>query len=212
MKKTLFTAALAFVLSIGGFALSADDVTVSDNSDESGLWDLQLVVKAKDKGFLTKGLASLAAESNNKSFGYYKNKAGEFVSLADSMKSAKAVVDANGASVTFGLGKFDANETLQFGYGSNPDPNATPGQSAAFEPINPSLTVSSDAGFHAGYDIDSFYQLDFPKDPFNGKIEIYVMGEPLPASTVTLLVALGAAAAFLLYNNRKTRVRRIEQA
>ena len=36
-----------------------------------------------------------------------------------------------------------------------------------------------------------WYSADFSKDPFDGKIEVLVMGEPLPSPAVTILVALG---------------------
>ena len=202
MSKTLFTAALAFVLSIGGFVMSAQaqeaqNQTVSEPSAEAGLW--QLVVSAKDETLLNKGLKAIAVNSNEKSFGYKVG--GKFISLSDAMVGAPSAADGDKVSATLELGSFNPTEQLQFGYG---DENS-------FDAIS-GLKISSDAGFHAGYNIDSFYKLDFTKDPFDGKIEIYVLGEPLPASTVTLLVALAAAAGLLLYNNRRTRARFSAQA
>ena len=135
-----------------------------------------------------------------KEFGYKVN-GGAFVSLSSAMESARSAADGDKVSATLELGSFNPTEQLQFGYG---DENG-------FEAI-PELKISSDAGFHAGYNIDSFYQLDFPQDPFHGRIEILALGAPLPASTVTLLVALAAAAGLLLYNNRRTRARFSAQA
>jgi hypothetical protein len=202
MSKTLFTAALAFVLSIGGFVMSAQaedaqNQTVSEPSAEAGLW--QLVVSAKDETLLNKGLKAIAVNSNEKSFGYKVGS--EFTSLSEAMEKPSLVTGDDKVSATFILGNFSPEAQLQFGYG---DENV-------FDAISAPLKVSSDAGFHAGYNIDSFYQLDFEKDPFNGKIEILI-GEPLPASTVTLLVALAAAAGLLLYNNRRARARFSAQA
>lgn len=199
MSKTLFTAALAFVLSIGGFVMSAQAEDAQDQTvSEAGLWNL--VVSAKDETLLKQGLASIAVNSKDKSFGYVVN-GGEFTSLSEAMEKPSLVTGDDKVSATFKLGNFSPEAQLQFGYR---DENG-------FDAISAPLKVSSDAGFHAGYNIDSFYQLDFEKDPFNGKIEILI-GEPLPASTVTLLVALAAAAGLLLYNNRRARARFSAQA
>ena len=55
--------------------------------------------------------------------------------------------------------------------------------------VTPStITVlSSDPGYFAGYNAESFYQLDFDENPFDGTIEVAIIGEPLPGSTVTLI-------------------------
>ena len=95
MSKTLFTAALAFVLSIGGFVMSAQaqeaqNQTVSAPSAEAGLW--QLVVSAKDEASLNKGLKSIAVNSSKKEFGY-KAKEGAFVSLSSAMTNAQSAAD-----------------------------------------------------------------------------------------------------------------------
>lgn len=37
----------------------------------------------------------------------------------------------------------------------------------------------------------AWYDTDFAEDPFDGLIEVYVVGEPLPPATTTLLIALG---------------------
>ena len=199
MSKTLFTAALAFVLSIGGFALSADDVSPIPVAftNES----LRLVAQSSNDFDLKSHLATLAADSvKGTSFGYKKN--GEFVSLATLMQDAEIVAEGEKASATISIpGKFQKDDVFQFGYDNG----------ETFEAISPTL-IASDPAFNAGYNIDSFYHLDFSQDPFNGKFDILVMGEPLPASTVTMLVALAAAAALLLFRNRKTRARFSAQA
>ena len=38
---------------------------------------------------------------------------------------------------------------------------------------------------------NSWYPYDFASDPFDGIIEVLVVGEPLPSTTTTLIVALG---------------------
>jgi hypothetical protein len=193
MSKTLFTAALAFVLSIGGFALSAAD-SITLNKDFSLV---KLVVQTNIEGNLIENLTRTSSETSTKMpFGYVKNN-GDFVPLQKSM-TEKEVVNDETKSTTFVLGKFKQGDTFQFGYSNGTD----------FE----ALSVASDPAFNAGYNIDGFYHLDFGEDPFNGKLDIMVMGEPLPASTVTMLVALAAAAALLLFRNRKTRARFSAQA
>ena len=194
MKKTLFTAALAFVLSIGGFVLSAEDVS-------SDL--LKLVIASESTFDLTNGLSLLTGSSvtidsetinSPGTFGYMKN--GEFCSLTDAINAAKDNLDSTAKFVQISLPKFTENSSNQFGI-----------QNAEGEFSAAKLEVASDPLFYLDSNPDSFYQLDFSNDPFTGMIEIYVMGEPLPASTVTMLVALAAAGAFLLYRNRKTRAR-----
>lgn len=44
-------------------------------------------------------------------------------------------------------------------------------------------------GFLSPYSF--WYHTDFAADPFDGRIEPFVVGEPLPPATVTLLIALG---------------------
>ena len=202
MSKTLFTAALAFVLSIGAFAQSAEVTPVTSTSITVGKdYSLvKLVAQTEINNNLQSDLAQRATDNQEKVFGYKKGD--KFVSLATLMENA--TVDSDGKTVksaTISLsGKFNKGDELQFGYGNV-------GDAGSFTP----LEVTSDP-FKTGYNIDSFYHLDFGEDPFNGMFDIMVMGEPLPASTVTMLVALAAAGAFLLYRNRKTRARISAQA
>lgn len=199
MSKTLFTAALAFVLSIGGFVVSAQEEIKLEK-------DYSLVKLVANSGNVDMGLQesltkSTSPSGDNVKFGYVQND-GNFVSLVDAMAAAQVVNSDSTKTSTYVLGKFQKNDTFQFGYGND----------TSFDAVTPTLRVAGDPLFNAGYNIDSFYQLDFDEDPFNGKIDILVMGEPLPASTVTLLVALAAAAGLLLYNNRRTRARFSAQA
>ena len=162
MKKTLFTAALALVLSVGGFVLSAQEAANSVTLEKRDSL-VKLVVQSKLDVNLKNSLTKSAGDSSSVTFGYVKND-GKFVSLVDVMADAE-VANGEEKSSTLVLGKFQKGDTIQFGYGNSD------GLAAA-----PTVQVASDAGFHAGYDIDSFYHLDFPKDPFDGKIDIYIVG------------------------------------
>lgn len=186
MKKTLFAAALAFVLTIGGLTASAEsDVSSLENRGVYYTQTLKLATSAAtiDKVALTMDYAK-NLDVDGKSFGYRLGD--EFVSLGEASKNPEALL----------------NQSIEFGY-RNSD--------GKFEPKTVSLKVSADPGYYADYKEESFLQLDFAKDPFDGVIDILVMGEPLPASTVTLLVALGAGALFLLYRNRRRRISGAEQ-
>ena len=192
MKKRLFTAALAFVLSIGGFVLSAEEHNIyfHDNA-------MKLVVASKTDAGLAEGLSLLSGTNTETktapgTFGYTLND-GEFCSLATAINDAK--IDTKTKTATILRRTFQNGEKIQFGFEKDGNFN-----------------VVSDPLFYGEYNADSFYQLDFSKDPFDGMIEIYVMGEPLPASTVTMLIALAAAGGFLLYRNRRTRARFSVQA
>ena len=194
MKKTLFTAALAFVLSLCGFVLSAQTESNTQAPVQSSNL-LKLVVASKtDAENLILGLSNLNENNSQPEvFGYKVN--GEFCSLA----SALQIAENAGAteSATNLLGSFSRDTEYAFGFENE----------TGFNPVGPTLHVASDPLFYGEFSSEGFYQLDFSKDPFDGMIDIYVMGEPLPASTVTMLIALAAAGAFLLYRNRKARER-----
>jgi hypothetical protein len=195
MKKTLFTAALAFVLSLGGFVLSAEEEANTQASDSDLL---KLVVASKTEAqTLIQGLSKLDESYivNQNVLGYMDN--GDFCSLATAIENAESKSATENATNLLGSFKDDFKSTYQFGYKEN----------GKFEAVGPILNVASDPLFYGEFSSDGFYKLDFDENPFNGMIEIYVMGEPLPASTVTMLVALAAAGAFLLYRNRKTSAR-----
>ena len=181
-NRKLFAAALAFALTIGGFVLSAQALDIDANMD----------VSLKDN--LTN-----AANSQGKVFGYMK-KNGEFHSLASAM--SEATVQSDGKA-HFSLGNFTVTgNTLRFGYAAADGANFT----------DAPVKLSADPLYSYTYDSQNFYTLDFPNESFDGSIEIVTVGSPLPASTVTLIVALGAAAAMLLYFNRRKQVRISEQA
>ena len=62
------------------------------------------------------------------------------------------------------------------------------------------VVVNSENNLFAGYNTDTFYNIDFAEEPFDGRIEVLVMGEPLPSGIVSLFIAAGIAG--LLYFRR----------
>ncbi len=194
MKKTLFTAALVCAMTIFGFAasLQAQDSVAGKELIHNGQYSTELLKLVnldpnKTSTSLTAKLVKVPSVEG-KTFGYLYD--GKFVSLGNAAESSV---------------ELPYDQLIQFGYGvadsENPD----------FEARTVSLKVSSDPGYYAGYNNDSFYQLDFSEDPFNGYFEI-VVGKPLPAPAVTLVVALAAGALLLLYKNRRQHSIHTEQA
>ena len=177
MNKTFFAAALAGVLAFCGIALSATD---------------PLPYAAKMDLNLKDNLTRIATDTGTE-FGYTTEGSSEFVSLSTFMETAPV----KGKTAIVSLGNVTRSDSIKFGF-RNASTNT-------FEAAK--VFVASDPGYSYSYNPDSFFSLDFDKDPFDGNIEIYVMGTPLPPSTVTLLVGLGAAAIFLLYNDRRRRMR-----
>lgn len=193
MKKTLFAAALACALTLGGIVSYAQD----GSSSLVGIDQGTNVFTSKSKSenlYLT--ILPKASESSLAMNFAIKRGSGDAESLltAEQIESAKAK-DVKGLSLS--LGTFKADESFQLGVVSN----------NSFEPF-----VSSEPGYYTSVNENSFYSLDFSENPFDGARDIYIMGEPLPAPAVTLIVALAAGATFLLYKNRKQRVLCSEQA
>ena len=227
MNKTLLTAALACVLAIGGFTASAgESVKIFKSQDKvtfgstestfktNGTESLKVLIAnpfntTNDKKIkLSEFLKPITIGETSYSFGYQKigtdNKT-QFVSLSAVLSNAdRDAADKSGVAA-ISLGGFKKGETIRFGYGD--------GNGKFIDKASASLVTDpkSDALFYAGYDHDGFFKLDFAEDPFRGNIEIMVIGEPLPPATVTLLIALAAGAAFLLYSKRR-RERPAEQA
>jgi len=213
MKKTLFAAALASVLALTGFALSAQESadnasghafaekskiqfneTSSAFSSSGG--EMRIVFAAKNNDLLDNLQTYADREVDGKRYGFLAD--GQFVSLQTALKSTE-----DSSSNVVRLKKFSA-QNLQFGIGSDSS------DFKAFSGV-PS-DVSADPQFYGGYNADSFYSVDFAENPFDGLIDILVMGEPLPAPAVTLIIALAAGAALLFFKNRKQRAVRSEQA
>lgn len=194
MKKTLFTTALACALTIfgGAASLQAQGEPAAKEMLHNGQYSTELLklVNLDSNATSTSLTAKLVKVPSveGKTFGYLYD--GKFVSLGNAAESSV---------------ELPYDQLIQFGYGvadsENPD----------FEARTVSLKVSSDPGYYAAYNNDSFYQLDFSEDPFNGYFEI-VVGKPLPAPAVTLVVALAAGALLLLYKNRRQHSIHTEQA
>jgi hypothetical protein len=212
MHKSFFTFALASVLAIGAVTASAENFTpqskvsfnegiISTNGSEA--LKILMMNPSDETNMGLSDFLNAMAYSGDREFGYMRNDGTEgskFVSLANVLASIKADDVA-----TVALEKFEKNATIKFGYADKDGKNFTP---AGVKKVK----VESDAEFHGGFDPDSFFRLDFAEEPFDGNIEVLVIGEPLPASTVTLLVALAAGAGLLLFSNRKQRALRTEQA
>jgi len=205
MKKSLFATAIACALMIFGVSASAqtpqavafdkDANVFSSNVTKS----LSLLVATSSSVNLSENLSAVSG-STGKTLGYTRN-GGEFISLADAVNHAKVVSSGDANVTAIRLGDFTENDKIQFGY-------QDAGGFHAYSPFK----IESDPGYYGGYNADSFYQLDFSEDPFDGMIEILVVGEPLPTPVVTLLVALAAGALCLLGKNLRQRSVSTEQA
>ena len=71
--------------------------------------------------------------------------------------------------------------------------------------VLPAYTLSTDYPMLNDHMCDWWYKTDFAADPFDGQIEIMIMGEPLPSTTITLLISI-ALAGLLLYKNKSRGV------
>ena len=124
-----------------------------------------------------------------------KSSSGEttFKPLSEAISENVSVSTDSKGNELVSLGTFSKNDTVQFGFQD---------KQGGFTPMSISV-LSSDPAYYAGYNADSFYQLDFSEDAFDGQIDVLVMGEPLPGPTVTLILSLAALAVFMGYARRK---------
>ena len=196
MKKSILTAALACVLSIGGIALCAQEKAVSFDKTHGVLSiksESEVLNIVKEKSGKLSLAELMQPRGDGKSFGYLLNGNSEtgkkFVSLSTSISS----IETTDSTEAVSLGSFSKDDTVQFGYAQ--------ADGSGFS----SVSIGSDAGFFSGMDTDSFFKLDFSENPFDGNIEVLVMGQPLPPATVTLLIALAAGAGLLFLHNRRNR-------
>ena len=190
MKKTLVPAVLACVMTIFGFAasLQAEDAELV-HGNKFSTDSLKILNETKEETYEVKLKANLVnlPQVEGKKFGYRLGD--KFVPLSEVASSVTA------------------NDALSFDFGYA----IVSGEDfSEFEKSKVSFNVSADPGYYAGYNNQSFYQLDFSENPFDGVIDI-VIGEPLPAPAVTMIVALAAGALFLLYKNRRQRFIQSEQ-
>ena len=206
MNKKFFVAALAGVMTVCGFALSAQEPaqeqaqeqTVTKIGEVKSLdaqEKMRIVAIAHPNTNLASKLTTVrGATADGLTRGYLiKSGSSEtFVPLSSAIPASVNVSkDATGNELV-SLGRFEQGDTIQFGF---KDENG-------FTPMQISV-LSSDPAYYAGYNADSFYQLDFSEDEFDGRIDVLVVGEPLPSSTVTLILSLAALAVFMGYARRK---------
>ena len=196
MSKKFFMAALAGFLTIGAFSVFADEPQTVEALSSKDNMRILAIAKSNSELKLADNLnaAKAATTESGRKLGYYVVKAGstegQFVSLSDAI-TQEVTTDGQGQDVV-ALGHFSADDTVQFGYQEN----------SVFHPT-PINVLSSDPSYYTGYKSEGFYQLDFSEMPFDGKIDVLVVGEPLPSPTVTLILSLGALAVFMGYTRRK---------
>lgn len=74
---------------------------------------------------------------------------------------------------------------------------------AVMAPIAPAILVtSSGAGERIDEHFSGWYKYDFAETPFDGRLEVYVIGEPLPTPIMTLLVTLGTVGIICMNKNK----------
>ena len=203
MNKKFFMAALVGVMTVCGFALSGQEPEIKKVGEVGSLdakSKMRIVAIARPNAKLVDKLTTAQDPTKGTGLtrGYLlKSSSGteKFVSLSEAIPASvqdSVSNDANGNQLV-SLGHFEKGDKVQFGF-----------QDAAggFTPMSISV-LSSDPAYYAGYNADSFYQLDFSEDPFDGRIDVLVVGEPLPSSTVTLILSLAALAVFFGYVRRK---------
>ena len=198
MNKKFIMAALAGVMTVCGFTLSAEDPVIIEKGQVESLdakAKMRIVAIARPNTNFTEKLTTVRGDTEGGLTRGYLIKSGSsetFVPLSSVIPASMNVSkDATGNELV-SLGRFEQGDTIQFGF---KDENG-------FSPMQISV-LSSDPAYYAGYNADSFYQLDFSEDEFDGRIDVLVVGEPLPSSTVTLILSLAALAVFMGYARRK---------
>ena len=208
MNKKFFVAAGVGVMTVCGFAAQGPapeqsqeqkaavtkigEVTTLDAKDK-----MRIVAIAHTNTQLTDKLSTVrGATADGLTRGYLvTSSSGEksFVPLSKAISENVSTTRDGKGNELVSLGHFEKNDTVQFGFQD---------AQGGFTPMSISV-LSSDPSYYAGYNIDSFYQLDFSEKPFDGRIDVLVMGEPLPSPTVTLILSLAALAIFMGYARRK---------
>ena len=61
------------------------------------------------------------------------------------------------------------------------------------------------------FNSNSFYFEDFSEDPFDGRIEPYVIGEPLPSINLSFFIASLISILFLQYNKKNSTPKSISE-
>ena len=202
MNKKIIMAALAGILTVCGMSLSAQEETTKKTIDAFSAKDtMKILAVAKPDYKLADKLTQAQGEESN-TFGYILNPGSDnakFVSLSQALADTSVASDGTNDVVSFG--RFSKGDKVQFGYYDS-DNKSNPAT------IN---VISSDSGYYSGYNAQGFYELDFSAMPFDGEIEVLIIGEPLPSPTVTLIVALALVAAYMGYSYRKQRAHAVVQ-
>lgn len=68
-------------------------------------------------------------------------------------------------------------------------------------PVAPRVYIPWDHMEHEQF--SSWYKTDFTEDPFDGVIEVLVVGEPLPSASTTLILTLSVIAILLCCRETK---------
>lgn len=75
-------------------------------------------------------------------------------------------------------------------------------------PTKPLYTISTNSEAFIPFTYDTsvnWYKTDFAAEPFDGRIEVLVVGEPLPSINLSLLIACILSIAVLQYRKYKER-------
>lgn len=83
--------------------------------------------------------------------------------------------------------KVDYN--LASGFEVNKDFNITDFSKAVTPTLNNQASYTVDSEAIVPFSTDYWYIQDFAEDPFDGRIEVLVMGEPLPSIPLTLFIS-----------------------
>ena len=213
MNKKIIMAALAGILTVCVISLSAQDkaqeeaatveakeeaVTVEAISAKNTMKILAVAKPTYDLG------AKLTEAQNDESntFGYILNPDSDnpqFVTLSEALAEKSVTNDGTNDVVSFG--RFAKGDKVQFGYKDSDN---------KFNPATINV-ISSDSGYYSGYNAQGFYTLDFSERPFDGEIEVLIIGEPLPSSAITLILALALVAGYMGYNYRKQRAHAVQR-
>ena len=196
MNKKFLVAALAGLLTVCGFAASTDNAQ-ADPTELKADRAIKILAAAPHSVGLAEKLEQAKAQTAEKTPGYLVNGV-DFVSLGN---AAEIISTSEQDGDIMLLGRFSKNDKVEMGYMEGDQFHAST--------IN---VLTSDPGFFTGYNAEGFYQLDFSADPFNGKIEVAVIGEPLPGSTVTLILSLAALAVFMGYARRKQQRAAVQES
>jgi len=206
MNKKIIMAALAGILTVCGMTLSAQEPAPKKTIEAFSAKDAMKILaiakptyKLGDK--LTEAQAQAQEEKGNV-FGYILNPDSDnpqFVTLSKALSEQTVTNDGTNDVVSFG--HFAKGDKIQFGYYDSEN---------TFNPATINV-ISSDSGYYSGYNSQGFYELDFSAMPFDGEIDVLIIGEPLPGSTITLIVALAIVAAYMGYNYRKQRAHAVQR-